>query len=362
MPESRPVSPRAAAVVLPCADLDAMLAFLRERLGFQLDEIGPADAPKYAELSGHGLRIRLERGADVHPGIVRVRCDGLRESATLSAPNGTRIELVGTDLPPLPPPPLDTPVATRSRDTEWHQGRAGMQYRDLIPRRWNGRIVASHIRIPRGGPVADYVHYHEVRFQLIYCHRGTVQVVYEDQGPPFTLAAGDVVLQPPEIRHRVLACSDGLEVIELACPAAHATRVDHELELPTAGMRAERAFAGQRFVHHVGAAARWSSSPGPGIEVCGTTLHDASGGGVGVRVVRSTGAPQVTFDATAAEMRFVYLLRGHARSRGIGEDDDPLLAGDCLAVPGARRWSLDSCSADLELLEVSCDPCAGKPR
>ena len=33
------------------------------------------------------------------------------------------------------------------------------------------------------------------------------------------LRAGDFVTQPPTIRHRVLECSDGLEVLEVGSPA-----------------------------------------------------------------------------------------------------------------------------------------------
>ena len=43
---------------------------------------------------------------------------------------------------------------------------------------------------------------------------------------------GDCVLQPPGIRHRVLEASDGMEVIEVACPAEHETVHDHTAELP----------------------------------------------------------------------------------------------------------------------------------
>ena len=71
--------------------------------------------------------------------------------------------------------------------------------------------------------MADYVHYHNVRFQIIYCYKGWVRVVYEDQGTPFVLQAGDCVLQPPRIRHRVIESSPGLEVIEIASPAEHET-------------------------------------------------------------------------------------------------------------------------------------------
>ena len=54
---------------------------------------------------------------------------------------------------------------------------------------------------------------------MIYCYKGWVRVVHEDQRPSFILQAGDCVLQPPEIRHQVLECSPGLEVIEISSPA-----------------------------------------------------------------------------------------------------------------------------------------------
>jgi hypothetical protein len=63
-----------------------------------------------------------------------------------------------------------------------------MHYRDLLPSRQGGRFIASHIRIPDGGPVADDVHHHDVRFQLIHCVAGWVRLVYEDQGEPFVLS------------------------------------------------------------------------------------------------------------------------------------------------------------------------------
>jgi quercetin dioxygenase-like cupin family protein len=77
-----------------------------------------------------------------------------------------------------------------------------------------------------------------------------VRLVYEDQGEPFVLRAGECVVQPPRIRHRVLESSPGLEVVELGCPAIHATYADHELALPTpAPPRPDRLWDGQRFHH-----------------------------------------------------------------------------------------------------------------
>ena len=126
-----------------------------------------------------------------------------------------------------------------------------MMYRDLLPDRLGGKLIASHIRLTEGGPVPDYVHYHKIEFQMIRCIKGRILLVYEDQGEPFWLEPGDWVIQPPEIRHRVLECEAGSEVIEISMPAEHETWVDHEMTLPTIEYRPDRDFGGQRFVRHV---------------------------------------------------------------------------------------------------------------
>jgi quercetin dioxygenase-like cupin family protein len=138
----------------------------------------------------------------------------------LIAPNGTKIQLVKTtsklSIPAMKPLFV---MSRMSADAQWVKGRAGMNYRDLIPGRQGGRFI----KFQNGGPVNDHVHYHNIRFQMIYVYKGWVRLVYEDQGQSFVLHAGDCVLQPPLIRHRVLESSSGLEVVEVACPAVHET-------------------------------------------------------------------------------------------------------------------------------------------
>ena len=69
-----PENVQAGEVCLPSTDLAADLTFYTEVLGLRLDTIFPADDPAVAVLSGHGLRIRLERGANVAPGVLRLSC------------------------------------------------------------------------------------------------------------------------------------------------------------------------------------------------------------------------------------------------------------------------------------------------
>lgn len=347
----------AAEVVLPCSDLSAALPFYMERLGFRLDSISPADAPSAATLSGHGVRIRLERGVDAGPGVLRLRCRDVQRfaggAAWLTAPNGTRVELVDADLKPvLPPLRPSLVIATMGGDSAWGQGRAGMKYRDLIPDRQGGRFIASHIQIPEAGPVPDYVHFHRVRFQMIFVRKGWVRVVYEDQGPPFVLRTGDCVLQPPQIRHRVLESSEKLEVIELSSPAQHETLADHELELPTATVRHDRLFGGQRFVRHQAGAAQWQPWRTSGFEARDTGIGEATHGLAEAHVLRPRGPGQAQPTRHEGELSFAFVLDGAATLWCEGHDAATLVGGDSCVVPPGLLHAWSECSTDFELLHV----------
>jgi quercetin dioxygenase-like cupin family protein len=343
-------------VVLPAAALGETVAFLSERLGFRIEAIFPADAPAVAVLFGHGLRVRLEREHSGDPGTLRLACtdptliaDGELE---LVAPNGTRVQLVTSDSAVMLPPLVPSLVISRLAEAEWGEGRAGMLYRDLIPDRQGGRFIASHIRIVEGGPVPDYVHFHKIRFQMIYCHKGWVRVVYEDQGPPFVLRAGDCVLQPPQIRHRVLDSSPGLEVIEISCPAEHETLADHDRSLPTATRDRKREYGGQRFVHHELASAPWGPWRLPGFEARDLGFAHATAGLARARVARRLGVAPPQPARHEGELLFVFVLAGSLVLRCDGKRAESLRAGDSFVIPPGLWHELDQSSEDVELLEL----------
>jgi quercetin dioxygenase-like cupin family protein len=312
-----------AAVVLPCQDLAATQAFFEE-LGFRVEAVSPADDPTVVEVAGHGVRLRLDRDAVGDPGVVQLRST---RAANLVAPNGTRVELV---LPsPLVVPPLVPSFhIERAAAARWHVGRAGMRYRDLVPDRQGGRVIASHIHIADAGPVPDYVHHHAIRYQLIFCHRGWVRVVYEDQGDPFVMGPGDGVLQPPGIRHRVLEAAAGTEVVEVASPARHDTLADHDLMLPTPDVRPEREFGGQRFARSLGA------------------IAPASGGLVAADVVDT-----LPVGVHQGELLLLFVLAGQATLRRDAAADR-LGAADCAIIPAGMRHAVTDVSADLQILRV----------
>ncbi len=351
---------QAAELVLPCAELDPTLAFFTARLGFRIHTIWPADDPREALLEGHGLRVRLRRGAPGGPGALRLLCRDAAAfgggEARLIAPNGTLVELADAD-PPLALPPLRPSFVVNKADerSSWKIGRASMHYRDLVPDRQGGRFIASHIRVVEGGPVPDYVHFHKVRFQMIYCYRGWARLVYEDEGPPFLLRAGDCVLQPPAIRHRVLESSPGLEVIEIGCPAEHETLADHATLLPTPAPQPGRSFGGQRFVRHVAEGAPWRSFRLDGFECRDTGIAAATGGLAGARVARCAGGGAAAAEMLRhdAEFLFSFVLAGGAELARAGGVSHALAPGDCFVVPAGAPHALRPAAGGLELLEVS---------
>jgi quercetin dioxygenase-like cupin family protein len=288
------MSPATRACIDLQSEIDALIAD-----GYRLDMIMPADDPREAIVSRNGEIVRLSQ----HP------------QSEIRNPKS--------------------------------KGRAGMEYRDLIPDRLDGRVIASHIRITKGGEVPDYVHYHKIRFQMIYCKRGWIRVVYEDQGPPFVLNAGDCVLQPPEIRHRVLDSSAGAEVIEVSAPAVHETWVEHELQLPTADFKPDRIFEGQRFVLH-----RADVTPSDILEGCriiDTAIEAATQGYGGVRIVKLA-AGGVYHRECFGDFLFLYVLSGNIQLKGSNLN----FHADEHATFSLRDETFDIIALeDSEILEVS---------
>jgi mannose-6-phosphate isomerase-like protein (cupin superfamily) len=356
---------KSVQIILRCSNLADSVRFLTSELGFQVRMIMPAEDPAIAVLSAPDCVLRLEQ---IDPGVERPAPARLRVLRDLDAsaaprvlegPDGLRVEIAALHTPLLVPEARQEFVLRRrGADCDWHAGRADMLYRDLIPSRLGGRFSASHILIPTCGPVPDYVHYHRVRFQMIFCKSGWVRVAYEDQGDPITLRAGDCVLQPPQIRHRVLESSEGLEVIEISCPAAHETWSDPGMTLPTGRKAPEREFNGQRFVRHVASEAIWKASRFHGFEQRDTGIGAATRGLAGARVLRSyagalpdppAGAPG---NAHAGEFAFYFVLSGATvlESTALGAHD--LSAGDSFVLPARTDFTIRS-TAGLELLEVT---------
>lgn len=300
---------------IACEDLNLAIDDLKGQ-GFRLDLIYPADDPSFAVLSKAGDTVRLST-----PGAVPL-------------PSG---------LPPFNP----EFVLTRA-GADAGQGRAGMLYRDLIPSRLGGRYIASHIAIPEGGPVSDWVHFHRIALQIIYVRRGWVRVVYEDQGEPFVMEAGDLVVQPPLIRHRVLESSPGLEVVEITAPALHETFADHDMSLPNEA-KPPRSFSGQYFLRHIAADTEWTPfGSAPAQE---TDVGTATAGLANVRTIRPAGLPALAFAPQDGELVFGFVLEGTAQLDRSGFSE--IGPADSFVIPPNEPWRLERMSEDFRLLQIT---------
>ncbi len=364
-----------AQVVLPTRELATDLAFFTDVIGFRLNAIYPSDDPAVAILQGYGLEIRLDRAARstgqtiiLPPGTPMPLATDVSNAWSKTpdhvlramAPNGVSIEVppVTSELV-IPEPTREFAVRRLSDGVSWVIGRAGMHYRDLVPDRLGGSIIASHIRIPNGGPVPDMVHYHTVGFQLIYCYRGWVRLVYEDQGPPFILGAGDCVTQPPGIRHQVLEASDELQVIEIAVPAEHMTTIDHALSLPTPEHNPSRRFGNQIFCHYRASDGQWQPWYQSGFLYSDTGVAHCSAGAASVHIARPAKTTREESCTTSGitkcqhddDILFGFVTAGTVNLAVVDQPSYSLVAGDAFVIPPQTEFSY-SATDDAELLEI----------
>ena len=342
-----------AEVVVPCIELDPTLAFFTSELGFRIEMITPADNPNTAIISGYGLRLCLRVGGSGKDVLLRLS-SATRSPQLLQAPNGTQVEIVSaTSQVVLPPLQEALVISEFASDASWTVGRAGMRYRDLIPNRLGGAFIASHIHIPSGGPLPDYVHYHRISFQMIYCKSGWVRVVYEDQGEPFVMQAGDCVLQPPEIRHRALESSDNLEVIEIGSPAEHETFAEHTITLPTSTLRPDRDFSGQKFVRHIAEQSPWLPWRYSGFEARNTGIDQATAGLASALTVRANKSASIHESNHQHQLMFMFVLSGSASLEASDHRQATKLnAGSSVTLPSLFDFNLEVTTDNTQILVV----------
>jgi quercetin dioxygenase-like cupin family protein len=101
--------------------------------------------------------------------------------------------------------------------------RSYFEYRDLgIERATRGEVVAHVIRARAGKAPHGEWHAHDCKVQFVYVLKGWVRFEYEGVGEVL-MKAGSCFYQPPRIRHRELAHSRDLEMIEVVSPAKFKT-------------------------------------------------------------------------------------------------------------------------------------------
>jgi quercetin dioxygenase-like cupin family protein len=330
------------------------LAALCDTHGFRVLRISPADSPSLAELSTadrrFALRLVVATGLTDHSTLLMDHV-----TSVVVLPNGTRLA-PQSDNSPRSMPALQSPTHIArvvASDGLGQVGRAGMLYRDLIPDRLGGHVIASHISIPRAGPVPDYVHCHNVLAQIIYVVSGSVTVVYEGQGEPFVAHAGSCILQPPMIRHRVLANSDNLSVLEVTSPAEHDTFGDLDLQLPNGPRGAPtREWSGQTFVFHDASRpdAVWSANwcNNAELEARSTGIGAATRGVIDVVTVRAKASCAARVDTQQQSFALLFVLAGELTVDG---DAAPLRATESISL--SRGEHVLQCDQSCQFVAVT---------
>ena len=342
---------RSANIVVPCANFNESLKFFTERLGLRVEMIFPADAPSVAVVSGYGIALRLEKSEEIQSLTLQLTGDFGGEDSEIYSPDGVRVCLINeSSAIKIPDIKQEFVISKLESESAWGEGRAGMLYRDLIPSRLGGGFVASHISIPEGGEVPDYVHFHKVRFQMIYCISGWAKLVYEDQGEPFLINAGDCVLQPPEIRHRVLETSAEFEVLEVGCPAIHETYADHALDLPNIKPNAEKTYGEQRFLHHISEKAVWQNSEIEGFAERDTKIGEATNGLADVRLFRAVDDAKFSVNHSD-EFLFFFIVKGNLRLSDDEKNSYLLKSRESFVLPRGKNYLVEA-GKNLEIVRV----------
>ena len=110
-------------------------------------------------------------------------------------------------------------VVSHARDAHFERGlRSFFEYRDLgIKSSTDERVEAHVIRAVPGSSFSGQPHLHHTTFQLVYVLKGWIEFEYEGHGI-IRLDVGSCVHQPPSIRHREVAHSDDVEMLEIVMP------------------------------------------------------------------------------------------------------------------------------------------------
>jgi len=346
-----------AQIIIICPDINEEMNFFI-KLGFKLRQIFPADNPQVLLLSGFDLLLRLIKGQESGKIKLQLPENQAGKQDQMVSPSGVNIyfsQALKTEV--IRPEKVGFYLNKFDEKKSWVTGRAGMLYRDLLPDRLGGAIIASNIMIPEGGLVPDHVHYHSIQFQLIFCVKGWVKVVYEDQGEPFVLKAGDCVTQPPEIRHQVLESSDGLEVIEIGLPAEHMTTLDYQMSLPTGRDLADRIYQGQRFCHHINDQVNWQVWQNTDLLKCQTSVLANSAGMAAVNVYKldPLKAKETNLQTTTLQhrdfLRFYYVMAGQVKVSNQQNINTELNVRDSFLLPAGQSIQLADVSADFQCIE-----------
>ena len=155
----------------------------------------------------------------------------------------------------------------------------------------------------------------------------------------------------PIFRHKVLQ-SEGVQVVEIGVPADHITEIDHDMALPTAHLRPDREWEGQRFVHNIGATGPFHPFRIPGFDARDTTIFANTKGVASVMVARPNGGAE-SWTKHSGDILFTFVMTGQMTLEGQGKEPCRLSPGDAFVIPPGMATRYTDTTPDLQLIEVS---------
>lgn len=255
---------------------------------------------------------------------------------------------------------LRTSIINQELDDErWTPLRGASKQRQLIPEGYPGEMAAIHFQAALPSTLNNSVHFHDLKFQLLYVRRGSITMAYESQGPSLDLVEGDCVLQPPHQRHAVIDSSGDLELIEFYGPRNHRIEEDSDLILPSSQIDPARLFAGQRFELRRKRNDDWQPWQTIGCLHRPMGFNVASQGLVDAEVVRMHDAMQIQMKTAQAAFSFFFVLAGSFQLSIAGaQSNQSLRINDSFLIAPQSQLSIAQISEDAEILVITTPSCA----
>lgn len=246
---------------------------------------------------------------------------------------------------------------------EWEVGSDGSLFRNLTDSLEFSLIDIKQEKACQQQSLTEYSIYHDLKFHMLHCLQGSVRLVYELQGPPFVFSAGDILLEPPLIRHQVLEKSTDLRILEFSSPVERATYAEFETQLPTYNYDPEAKFCGQNFKHFrrqdaifTNAFGMWASNCW---KCCNTLVDEASGNKLSAVIYVLDDSRPISALATntyfkhSAGMLYFRIIAGYmdifinlARSK-------KHYAGSTVILNSTDAVKIGRCSANIEFVAVA---------
>ena len=165
-----------AEILLPTQELRNDLPFYTKTLGMRLENIFPADNPSVASLSGHGLRVRIDKSAKV---------------SQAQAEDAVRVLLEWAGEDPTREGLLDTPKRVAKAYRDWFSGYQ-MDPREYLARTFEEVEGYDDLIILKDISFESHCEHHlapiieillQERARLTYVERQVIQPRREPPGP-----------------------------------------------------------------------------------------------------------------------------------------------------------------------------------